>query len=248
MPQASDDRAAIVGSCALFTSHTPDECEAVALNASLHRYDAKKTIFIEGDQCEGLWILGSGQIKLHHSDSEGREYILSFPAPGTPLLLWSLLDRRSMTATATTLSDATLLFIPKEKFFDIIRHQPKVAGTIIGNLCSELRQRDIASGANSLKDAHGRVACRLLQLAHQHGERSGDDILIQYPVSRRDLGRATGITIETAVRTMSEWRRRGIVGSLDQRIAIHDLDALKGQAGCEECLYDCSVFGQALLD
>ncbi len=42
---------------------------------------------------------------------------------------------------------------------------------------------------------------------------------------------------------MAQWQREAMISTRKQIIEIHDLAALRRIAGCDECQFDCSVFG-----
>lgn len=237
------DCAAILAHCSLFSEIPPAELRSLAASATLRHVEPRKTLFLEGDRCEGLWIVGSGRVKLHHANQDGDEFVLGFPPPGSPLVLWALLDQKPLTSSATALSAVTAVVIPTAEFLDVVRHHPEFASRIISYLCSQLRQRDISAGLGALQDARGRLACRLLQLARQYGDSSNHVTCIEYPLTRRDLARTTGVTIETAVRILGRLRQEGIVETVNRRLVIPDIEALRKTAACSGCLYDCSVFG-----
>lgn len=246
---ARDDRGAIVDMCPLFAGLARSERESLAAAGRLRRVPAGKALFVEGERSDSLWVLGSGAVKLHHTNEAGNEYVLGFPRPGAPLVVWALLDQRPFTATATTLTEVSALVIDRADFLDAVRHHPGIAARIINELCVQLRQRDIGAGVGALRDARGRLACRLLQVARQYGAAAEQGTAIAYPLTRRDLARATGVTFETAVRALSRLRREGVLDGSSQRLVIRDFHALRQVAGCPACLYDCSVFAdQAVRD
>ncbi|HEV2499586.1 MAG TPA: cyclic nucleotide-binding domain-containing protein, partial [Terriglobia bacterium] len=49
---------------------------AVALN-----YQPGQTIFVEGDPCEGLYVIQAGHVKIFKSSPSGREQILTMKGP-----------------------------------------------------------------------------------------------------------------------------------------------------------------------
>jgi CRP-like cAMP-binding protein len=55
-------------------------------------------------------------------------------------------------------------------------------------------------------------------------------VLIQMPLSRQDLAAMTGATTETVSRVMSQFRKRGLIRSGRQWIAIADRPGLSAVA------------------
>ena len=63
------------------------------------------------------------------------------------------------------------------------------------------------------------------RLAGEHGRwRGGDAAVIS--VSRQDLADMTGATLFTASRTLSAWRRRGLIQSSRGRVVLTDRQAI----------------------
>jgi CRP-like cAMP-binding protein len=115
---------------------------------------------------------------------------------------------------------------------------------VIALLCREVRQRDIVTAIGSLKDARGRIACCLLQLAREFGVREGQTIRIAYRLTRQDIADRAGVTIETAIRVLSEYQQQGIIRTQSQIIEILDVPRLQEPPQCGECQFDCSVFAR----
>jgi CRP-like cAMP-binding protein len=60
----------------------------------------------------------------------------------------------------------------------------------------------------------------------QSGRRSGDEIVIDFPISRQELADYTGTTLYTVSRTLSAWEKKGWVKSKREQIAITNPHAL----------------------
>ena len=236
----------IIGGCPLFFDLSDEERDQVAREAELSRFHAEAAIFQEYQDPRVLWILGSGQVKLQHASIDGRVQIIEFPAPGAPLALWAVMDGQPLTATATTMGAVTAAQVPRQVFLRIAQRSPGVRVAVVGSLCSSIRVRDIGGGVSALRDVRGRIACRLLQLARQYASADEDGILVRYPMTRQELASATGVAVETAIRTLSDWKRAGVIETVRRMVDIRDVLELQAVAGCGECLFDCSVFGPPL--
>lgn len=74
----------------------------------------------------------------------------------------------------------------------------------------------------SAHPAEQRIASTLLALAGKLGEKRGNAVLIQMPLSRQDLAEMTGVTPETASRVLTQFRRSGLISSGRRWVAILD--------------------------
>jgi CRP-like cAMP-binding protein len=228
--------------CTIVDGLSQEEIAAIAAQCTFHRVDAHQNLFEEGDESEGLWILLEGRFRIHHEMADGRQQVVGFRAPTAALELSSALDGRPNMATATALEPAVVMLVPRPALRALSQNYPATVRNVINLLCLEVRQRDIVNAIGSLKDARGRVACSLLQLARQFGKRNGDATTIAYRLTRQDIADRSGMTIETAIRVLSEFQQQDIIRTRAQIIEILDKERLQDLPRCAQCQFDCSVF------
>ena len=88
-----------------------DEEASVALRASMVEIDFTRgqVVFAEGDPGDRLYVIVDGKIKLGTTSNDGRESLLAVLGPGEMFGELSLFDPGPRTATATALTETTLL-------------------------------------------------------------------------------------------------------------------------------------------
>ncbi|MBK7330383.1 MAG: Crp/Fnr family transcriptional regulator [Dehalococcoidia bacterium] len=230
--------------CALVSGLSEAEVTEVATRASIHKVRANRRLFEEGEECKGLWIVTAGRVRLLHLMADGRRHAVGFHAPTTPLDLGAALDGQPYMTTAMTLIDSEFILIPRPVLIDLGRDYPVTIRNAIDLLCIEVRQRDITAAVAALKDARGRIGCSLLQLARQFGTTDGSAISINYPLTRQHIADRSGVTVETAIRVMSEMQQNGVIQTDNQIIQILDLPRISDAVSCDGCQFECSVFAQ----
>jgi CRP/FNR family transcriptional regulator len=228
--------------CPLVSGLTHDEVAEIAVRSVLKCVDANHRVFAENEPCKGLWVITSGRVRLHHLMADGRQQVVGFHAPTTALNLSAALDGRPYMATATALENAEFVLIPRPLLSELGRLHPAIVRNAIDLLCLEVRQRDITTAVAALKDARGRIGCSLLQLARQFGVSRGAAIQIDYPLTRQHIADRSGVTVETAIRVMSEMQQRGVIRTDSQIIEILDITGIAASSSCEDCQFQCSVF------
>ncbi len=62
-------------------------------------------------------------------------------------------------------------------------------------------------------------------------------------MTRQDLAASTNVALESAIRTLGDWKREAIIDTVARMVDIRDVTGMQAVAGCDECLFDCSVFG-----
>ena len=74
----------ILNQIPLFSGLADDELGKVRTIAVDKFYDKGKTIFLEGDEGKGFYIVASGKVQIFKLSIEGKEKILHIYGPGNP--------------------------------------------------------------------------------------------------------------------------------------------------------------------
>ena len=74
--------------------------------------------------------------------------------------------------------------------------------------------------------ADERIALILMLLSESYGRQSEDGNEIQIPLTRQDVAEMAGTTVESSIRTMSRWQKKGVIKSDHMIVTILDDDAL----------------------
>ena len=162
-----------------------------------------------GDRC--YWVM-TGALKIGVCSETGEERIFSLAGPGSVVGELSLLDKLPRSATVTAISDTKLTALKRDSLETYLRQNPNVAADLIAILVGRLRKTNEELAADSFLTVQARVARSILSLANQIGEPSGSDLVIlPAKVPQSDIGAMAGVARESVSRTLSEWRRRGII-------------------------------------
>lgn len=215
------------------------ECEVI-------RVEARRTLFEEGEPCDGLWILAQGRVRMYHVDPGGRQFIMAFRNAGSALLLAPALDGGAFSLSADVLDDSLLLLLPAAVLQEALQSQPLFARNIVSTLCLMLRRRNVAATTREFFDAASRVRCALVQFAYQYGVTSETRRRVNYRLTRQDIADYVGVTVETAIRVLSQMQHDGVLTSGSKLIEISDFAGFTKANGCAVCQFACqSIFGSS---
>jgi len=186
-------------------------------------YKKGQTIFYEGNQPFGIYCLNGGKVKLFKHAPEGKSFIVRIAKPGDLLGYRSFFTNESYSATAEVLEDATICFLDKEKFFDLLRKYPSLSLKLLEMMgqdlkCAEDHSRDLA-----FRSANERIAELFLTLCETFGIGQEDQtIKLDIQLSRQDLANMLGTTTETAVRLLTWLKEKNIIKTKNKNIYITD--------------------------
>ncbi len=97
-------------------------------------FPAKHTIFTRGQEGNSLYIIVSGQVKVHIGEKQLAEFF-----PGESFGEMSLFDAEPRSASITTLEPCDCLVLTQDQLYDAIEDTPEIAVNIIRMLSRRIR-------------------------------------------------------------------------------------------------------------
>lgn len=189
-------------------------------------YKKGQVVFYEGNQAYGLYCVFSGRIKLYKTGVDGKQQIVRIAGPGDLLGYRSLFAQEPYHATAEALEEATICCIDKTAFFPVLAKNPSLALNIIKKLSKELRAAEDLATSIAQRSVRERMAELLLMLKETYGKPAKKGIRINLELSREEMAEMIGITQETAIRLLSEFKQDGLIEVKDREITILKPDVL----------------------
>lgn len=201
----------------------PEEQINIILNMALEKYFARgETIFFEGDEAKGFYIVGSGQVKVFKMSPLGKEHILHIFGPGEPIGEVPVFHSNPFPASAEALIKSSLLYFRRSEFVELIREHPSISLNMLALLSMRLRQFTEQIENLSLKEVPARLANYLIYVSREQG---GVDS-IQLAVSKGQLASLLGTIPETLSRIFGKMSDEGIICVEGRTIRILDREAL----------------------
>ncbi|MBM4137347.1 MAG: cyclic nucleotide-binding domain-containing protein [Nitrospira sp.] len=100
----------------LFEDINSDGLEKMAKIVKKISFKKGESLFKEGDDTKGLYLVHSGKVEISRVTADGWRQTLVVLLPGHFFGELSILENRHHVATALALEDTELLLIPKEDF------------------------------------------------------------------------------------------------------------------------------------
>ena len=208
-------------------ANVSEQVVAEAAERSVFRnYPRDAVLFRAGEPCAGLYVVGSGRVRVYRSNRGGREQVLHTQGPGQALAEVPLFDAGPYPASARAIEPSRILFLPIDQFQYLYRTYPEIADSVIRELGRRLRRAVRLIEKISLKDVGTRVALTLLEYAEASGARQkGGEFAL--PRTQEELAAELATTRESVARSLSRLRADGIIVQSGSRIAIRDLERLE---------------------
>jgi len=180
-------------------------------------YDKDKVVFLEGEPCQGLYIVRAGSVKIFKLSPEGREQILSYIKPGDSFNEVAVFDGGPNPANVMAAEATTLWVVPRAAVVELIQKNPQVALAVIQNLGARLRHLVGLVEDLSLRQVTARLAKLLLETATA-GERA---------LTQQEMAARLGTVREMIGRSLRQLETRGLIKTERGRIVILDREGLQ---------------------
>jgi CRP-like cAMP-binding protein len=189
----------------------PQDLAALAAQIRLEKYPLDSVIFYQGDPCDRVWLVYSGQVKIVYHDHDGREVILEIISPGEAFG-GTVLFFAEHPATAKVLEEAVLASFSQVAYSQFLLQYPQVILKLLKMLgARHLSMINMQTMAGERVER--RMAHILLKLSTRVGRDTPDGRIITIPLSRQDLADMACTTLETSIRTISRFQKEGLLAT-----------------------------------
>lgn len=210
----------------LFRGLALEHLEKLVMIATDQDVTRGQTVFSEGDDGNGLYIIQSGRIKIFKLSLEGKEQILHVLGAGEPFGEVALFTGQSFPAYAMALEKSRIFFFPREAFFNLIQLEPAVSMNMLAVLSMRLKKFAHMIESLSLKEVPGRLATHLLLLSEQ---RDGA-MDLKLTITKAQLASLLGTIPETLSRILAKMNKEGYITLKGSNIRIENRDGLEDLA------------------
>jgi len=197
-----------------------DEIGAIAVEKTYRRGES---IFMEGDEGNGFYIVAEGQVKIFKTSLEGKEQILHIYGPGNPFGEVPVFSGSRFPANAMALVKSRILFLPRDAFVHLIAEHPSLSMNMLGELSMRLREFTVQIENLSLKEVPSRLASYLTVLDKEQGRTDRVDLTI----SKGQLASLLGTIPETLSRIFSKMSAQNLIRVDGRQIHLLDIEGLE---------------------
>jgi len=172
-------------------------------------YRPGEIVFSQGDASGSVMYLQEGTVKLSVLSGSGQEAVIALPETGAFLGERSLAGRPVRHETATAMTTATVLIIPKEQMLQLLHEQPAFSDRFIAYmLARNIRiEEDVVDQLFNSSDK--RLARALLKLAHCGAPGKTHRVLPR--ISQETLAEMVGTTRSRVNLFMNRFRKLGYI-------------------------------------
>lgn len=186
-------------------------------------YKKGENIYRKGDHSNNLYLILSGVVKTHTMDTNAKELITGLYKADDFLGFTTFDENIPYTETATAVADSEIVGISKMHLVEILKKSQDISLELM-NLLSE-----------NISD----VKSQLLQMAYSSVRKKTAATILQFVevmslkpnvpirISRIDLATTAGIATESLIRTLSDFKKAGLIEIEGRNIHILNPEGLQ---------------------
>jgi len=211
---------AILDGCGFFARVRGPARDRLLGMARVRRLARGERAFNEGSACPGVFIVGTGLVRVYRVSALGKEHVLHLVPPGRTFAEVAAIGGLPCPAFAEALEETLCLVLPSADFRQALEDDHELCLQLMASMAGWVKRFvDLLEGL-ALHDASSRLARWLLEAA------GPDSDLVDLPGRKKDLASHLNLTSETLSRTLRRLGEAGLVTTVQRRLRIEDRDGL----------------------
>lgn len=211
-----------------------DEGSEELLNAIPTELIEENTVLYQQGDAPVEWsLIRHGKMEVAKQAPDGSKSILEILGPGEPVGLMAVINNFDYPATVKALEDTIVYRITDDLTPEIEEEASGWWSETIGTAAKRIT--DLADRLESIntQEIAERLGKQLCKLAEEHGELTDGSIKIDMKLTRQMLADMIGCRVESAIRTMSKWEKKGIIQTNESLVTIKQPGKLYSMAELE---------------
>ncbi|MBT8245857.1 MAG: response regulator [Winogradskyella sp.] len=192
-------------------------------NGAEFNFNKDEIIYNDGDHSNLIYLIAKGAVKCHKLDEYGKELTTSLYKEDDLFGYTSFTNTITHKETATAIKDTTLRGISIVQLSKVLNENHKVAIALIDLLTDDLSNIKDQLLEMAYSSVNKKTAKTIIQFAEKINRKPEDPIKI----SRNDLASVAGVATETFIRTLTNFKKEGLIKSEGRNIVVLDLERLK---------------------
>lgn len=214
----------------MFSDLKEEDLQRLASMTSARKIRKGETLFHDGDEARGFYLLTEGRIKVYKTTVDGREQTLHLISPGETFAEVALFSGSTYPASAQALGDGAVLFFPREGLLRMIERNPQLSLNMMAGFARWVRQFNLLVAEYS-KAVPSRLAGYLLAEALRQEPRAlADGARVILKINKTEIASLLGTISATLSRSFAQLRAAGLIEISDREVVIRDLSRLRDVA------------------
>ena len=197
------------------------DLSVIEKSAVCKEYRIGELLFDENAPCEGVYFITSGLVGVRKTTLEGDSTLLKLAYPNDTLGYRPLLAQENHQASAEALKPTIVCFISSSVVTPMIAKNPSLGLNFLQRAAAELGRAEERYHQSVTLSLRERFAHLLLVMRDRCGQvEDSGKLLLDLPVSRKDLASMLGVRRESVSRLLQKLEKEGITHTANRHFEI----------------------------
>lgn len=215
----------------LFCNLPASALQGLAAITSPAAYPKGATLFVEGQEPRGVFILCSGKVKLSTSSADGRTLILRIAEAGEVLGMPASVTGKPYELTADVLEPAQANFIHRQDFLNFLRDHGEAALRVAQQLGEIYHSAISAMRSIGLSHSVSEKLARFILDLSPHQDEGKGDVRVTLALTHEEIAQMIGASRETVTRLFTDFKKKQLLQVRGSTLIIKNKAALQSLLG-----------------
>ncbi|MFD2915746.1 response regulator [Psychroserpens luteus] len=192
-------------------------------NGTIFNYKKNDIIYKEGHNSNFIYLITNGAVKCFKFDEKGKELTTALHKEDDLFGYTSFTQNTPYRETATAIKDLEMVGVSKTDLKEVLDNNHKLTLEVIQMLTDDLTGVKNQLLQMAYSSVQKKTASTILRFADKINSKPEDPIKI----SRNDLASVAGIATETLIRTISDFKKQGLIEMEGRNIRVLNLQKLQ---------------------
>lgn len=209
----------------LFEGFSDEHIESLCKDSTVKITRHKEPLLRSKERAEGFYVVLSGAYKLTRPAPNGEDSILHFAHSGDVIGAFIMPQPQPVyPISAISMGPSRALRIPRSNYIENWKNNGDLIFRI-QNLLSTRMTSMQNQRVMSKSPLQAKVASLLIDLIEKQPENT-DTVKIPIPLTRKEIADSVGASVESIIRIMSDWSKKGLINTEDHNITIIKTDKI----------------------
>ncbi len=209
----------------IFKDLTEEEYSSLFYDKSCASYKKNDIVYEEGNRINGFYCINKGIVKIYKTGKHGKEQIIRFACVGDIFGFRSILSREKACTTVKMVEDSTICMVKADKLHQLLKDNHNFLESVLKVLSKELDEANNRIKNIAQRTVKERMAETLISIHEKFG--IDDENYLNLKIKREELAEIVGTATESAIRTISQFKKEGIIKPMGRKIKIIKIDKLR---------------------
>lgn len=194
------------------------------------RFHKRDIVLHADDYSPDVFYIKSGYVRVYRISEYGEELTLSILKPGDLFpILWEVDDAPNPYYMEAVTSVEVWRF-PRDQFLNFVKDNPDLFYDLTSKLITRFGGMLSRMEYLITSRAYNKVAATLFTCAKRFGVTKEDQVIVDVPLTHKDIATLVGITRETTCLEMKKLERKGLISHLGRLLVIKDMKKLEEES------------------